>query len=344
MTQGRRWIGAALAALALGACSEEDQPVRCAAPGETPALFVVNTLAETLTRYDIVSHTATCHTATLGPANANAVPNAAVVSGDRLFVVESGTNSVEVFALPGLSRLATVDLGAGSNPYGIALGDGAVFVTNWVAGDLARIDLATLGVTARSAAGTAPQGVAVAAGRVFVANTGYAGASGYLRGAVTVHDAVTAAAEETLYVGTNPQVVFADSTGTLNVLCTGDYVTSHGRVFFIDPAVPAVVDSLELGGSPGLATLAQSGKVYVTGYFDGLLLYDAVARSVLRGPASPVASGVGFSGMAFDPVEGRLYVASFEEDGVRVIDTTTEAQLAPFAAHDGPVACALYRP
>lgn len=339
-----RWTVPAALVLALAACADDDNPARCAAPGRTPALFVVNTLAETLTRFDLSARQVTCQTVTLGRVDAVAQPNAGVVHGDRLYVVNSGTNSVEVFSLPGLSRVGEVDCGAGANPYGIAIEGGHAFVTALLSGELLRVDLSSLAVTARVPAGVWPEGLAVASGRVFVANTGYAGSSGYLPGAVTVHDASTGAVEDTLFVGTNPQAVLVDSTGVVHVLCTGNYGDIQGRVFFVDPAVPAVVDSLDLGGSPGYAALADSGKVYVTGYFDGLMLYDGVGRVVRRGPEDPVAAAQGLSGLAFDPEERRLYAASFDEDGVRVFDTATGLEVSTFAAGDGPVACALYRP
>jgi DNA-binding beta-propeller fold protein YncE len=161
---------------------------------------------------------------------------------------------------------------------------------------------------------------------------------------VTVHDAATGAATDTLAVGTNPQCVLVDSTGIVNVLCTGDYAASFGRVFFIDPSVPAVIDSLEIGGSPGFACLGDSGRVYVTGWMEGLLVYDAARRAVIRGAGDPLLADIGLQGMAFDGVERRLYIADFDDDAVRVVSLESGALERSFAAGDGPVGCAVYRP
>jgi DNA-binding beta-propeller fold protein YncE len=335
----------AIAAVLWGCADNENGPAGCPVPGRTPALFVVNGLAETLARYDIASRAVTCQRVILGREDAIAAPNAALVHGDRIYIVNSLANTVDAFSLPGLSRAGAVDIGAGNSPWAIAVAGDHAFVTNWQSGDLVRVDLGSLAVTGRTHAGTGAEGLAVAAGRVFVANSGYdLSTYSYGPGTVTVHDEDTGAVEDTLFVGVNPQVVLVDSSGVVHVLCTGDYGALRGRVFFVDPAIPAVIDSLELGGSPGFAALADSGKVFVSGASGGLMLYDASRRVVLRGPGDPVYDGGNLWGLAFDPEEQRLYVSDFDDDGVRVFDTVTGAQLASFASGDGPVACAFYRP
>ena len=148
----------------------------------------------------------------------------------------------------------------GHGPSGIAVGAGGVWVADTLDDAVVRIDPGTRAVTATIPVGRAPTGVAVGAGSVWVANSG--------DGTVTRIDPTTAKPVKTIAVGGSPHgvVVAADrvwtsvqpSTGALGEAGRGG--TAHLRV------AQNVVDSMD----PALA--------YITYSFQ--LLYATCAKLV----------------------------------------------------------------
>ena len=90
--------------------------------------------------------------------------------------------------------VATVTVG--TNPYGVAYGNGFVYVANFSGNSVSVIDASTNTVTATVTVGTSPYGVAYGNGFVYVANDG--------GNSVSVIDASTNTVTKTVTVGTNP--------------------------------------------------------------------------------------------------------------------------------------------
>jgi YVTN family beta-propeller protein len=87
----------------------------------------------------------------------------------------------------------------GSGPTGIAVGAGGVWVVDSLDDAVVRIDPASLSVTARIPVGLSPAGIAFGAGSVWVANSG--------AGTVTRIDPDTARVQATIAVGGSPQAL-----------------------------------------------------------------------------------------------------------------------------------------
>lgn len=278
-----------------------------------------------------------------GPATLNLdtvglFPSEMVRYGTHAWVPCGGSDQIDVVDLandvdPDPPSILT---GAGTNPYGIAFASGSkAYVSLLLTGSVVPVDPATGSVGAPIPVGRSPQGVLAASGKIFVANTGFDFSTfGYDPGTVSVIDTATDAVIATLPVGMNPQALALAPNGEVHVVCTGDYFSAFGRVFIIDPVSVSVIDSLDIGGSPGFIAINSSGIGYLSDYFLGLLSYHAATRVPLRDASDPIPVGTGAAGVDFDQA-GRTYAAVYGDDQLIVLNSD-DTLLGAVPVGDGP--------
>jgi DNA-binding beta-propeller fold protein YncE len=329
-------------------CGDDD--VTDPAPQATAsAVFAVNSLGETLARHLIVSGETAPNALAVG-----AQPNDMVVAADGAtgYVVCSGDNRLDVVALDELALRRSIDLGPGASPYAIALaGPDDAYVSNWLTGEVAHVDLAGGTVHGTIAVGPGPEGLLFApdagrsgadapAGALYVAVTRYRPDWTEVGELVIVHvPADTVAAR--IPVGTNPQAVTLAPDGILHVVCTGDYAARAGQVVLVDPVAGAVVDSVAVAGSPVAALALAGGVGYTVGFAGGLRRYDVAARVSVEAAA---IRGAGFlTALAYDGEDDLLYVSDFDDDRVYAVALAADTLWTTFASGDGPIDLALRR-
>jgi len=333
----------------LAAGCGDDDVTDPAPPASDPAVFLVNSLGETLSRYLIASGQVAPNALAVG-----AQPNAMAIAagGTTGYVVCSGANRIDVVDLDALAVLRSIDLGPGASPYAIALaGANDAYVSNWLTGEVAHVDLAGGTVQQVIAVGPGPEGV------LFVPDPGARGAdapAGTLYVAVTRYRddwsevgelvAVSVPADTVMAriaVGTNPQSVAAAPDGFLHVVCTGDYLAREGKVVIVDPVAGAVVDSVAVAGSPVAALASAGGRGFTVGFAGGLRRYDVAARTSIESTAIRGASFL--TALAYDGTDDLLYVSDFDDDQVYAVALAADTLATTFACGDGPTHVALRR-
>jgi YVTN family beta-propeller protein len=176
-------------------------------------------------------------------------------------VVPSGPGAIaakgnSVWVAPSTGLLTQLDASNGTpgrqldpnaSPAGIALGDGAVWLTDTEANNVVRVDPSGLPVPI--AVGNAPTGIAVGGGGVWVVDS--------LDDAVVRIDPGTRSVTATIRVGRSPAGV-AVGDGSVWVANSGD-----GTVTRINPSSAKVIATITVGGSPQAITIA-GGKAWVT--------------------------------------------------------------------------------
>jgi DNA-binding beta-propeller fold protein YncE len=349
--RGRARTGLAAAIALACACSQEGV-LEQAAPSREAAVFVVNSLGETLSRILLADGTVVRNALPLGSG-----PNAMALTagGERGYVVSSLSNRIELVDLDELRVVGSIDIGPGSNPFALVLaGDHSAYVTNLLAGEVGRIHLDSQQVAQRLPVGPAPEGLLLVENAVYVAVTNFdypsgpfgpgevvvirVAAGGMAAGGMAAdRDSVIAR----LGVGTNPQALALAPDGTVHVICTGDYAGREGRVFVLEPTLPAVVDSIDIGGSPGSILVLEDGTGVTGGYYGGLRIYDRESRTVRT--ARALAHEEGLAALAFDSVEDLLYVADFDDSVVHVVDLAVDSVLTRYSVGHGPVHLAIRR-
>ncbi|MDH3889836.1 MAG: hypothetical protein OEV49_02030 [candidate division Zixibacteria bacterium] len=269
-----------------------------AAMAVDPTAWVINANGETLSRINLASTVVSNDLLPLG-TDVLSYPNQIVVRDTLAFVVCSGTDEIQVIDL---NRVATVDFistGAASNPYWMAFLDNhTAYVTSFVNNSLIKLDMDSGSVVKETDVGTSPEGVIIHDFKAYIAVTGFdPGTFLYGQGKVAVYDTQS---DEKLYdinVGVNPQYLAVDALERIHVVCTGDYWSSFGVVYIIDPALDSVVDSVIIGGSPGQLSISPDGVAYLAagGWdIDGYVYtYNAAAGQLLHGPADPLVVDFG---------------------------------------------------
>ncbi len=302
-------------------------------------LYVVNGTSETLSRIDLETGEVENHIVTLG-----AVPNQVVYNEDMLYVVNSFSPSLMVIDPGTNSVVEEIALPVNSNPWNVALAEGFAYVTGLATALVYKIDPGQGSIVATFATGQSPEGVIVYEGRLYVANTGFDPVDfEYGQGTVSIIDLASGNALETVNVGKNPQALAVGPDGIISIICTGDYFSVTGMIYFLEPSENTIIDSISTGGTPVLPVINQQGIGFVAagGWVDSgyIYSYDAVSRTVLRGSDNPILVGTGAIGIALDSL-GYLYCACLLANSVTKFDAQgTVVETYPVGS--GPVSLAL---
>lgn len=305
-------------------------------------LFVANTLAYTISAINTNNFQINQHFADTGD-----IPNFLALNGDRLFCVNSGSNNVQILSPATGETLAEIYLGTGVNPWAIAFAsDEKAYVTGWLTDDVIVVNPTTLEVRGRIPLGEdakSPQGLCVAEDKLYVTSVNFNFSDySYGPGMITVVDTETDEITGTINTTqVNPQSIAYDHQGELYVVCTGDYTPENtGVVDVIDASTNQIVKSLSIGGAPGVIEIAPNGNAYLgDGLANQLYKIDVVANEVIRDSGDPItfgSAGSFASGLAAAS-NGYLYICSFNDDAVYILDTRTDGLIRTFyGVGDGP--------
>ena len=327
----------------LASCQVEQTPSARTFPDAPRELFILNSLAETISVYDADSGTVHNDAVTTG-----SWPNDILYREGKLYVVNSGDNSVWAYDESTLEKTGEIYLGKNRNPWTIIpSGDTQkAYVPNWVSGSVSVVDLATLTLTDEiEGIGTGPEGGCFANGKIYICCTGYA-SEGFGEGSVAVIDVTTdtVVARIPTGTGTNPQTAVAvPGSNTVHVFLSGPLGAGAGAVLVIDTvtdtAAGGTAPSLVTGGEPsadaqsldesaGIAYLAGNGAVIAYDY--ETLTISAGYDNPVYGTGNPMNS---YSDTVYN--NGMLYVADFNADSLAVIDLSTGG-VTTIEGSDGP--------
>lgn len=248
---------AAVAALCMSvftACDDDDftpqpQPVYV-----TDGVFVVNegasySLIDGSLTYVASDGKVTPHAfSTVNGRSLGGTPNDAVVSGDRLYIVVTDENTVEVIdrnTLKSIKQLNTVELMGqekGTKPRCVVAGGKYIFVSTY-AGYVARIDTDDYSTTVYQA-GSYPEGMGLADGKLYVANSDYG--SG-VNPSVSIIDLADGTSRNVTDPAILNPVKLAAVGGGMYILDSGTYATGSqteaGVRKFVDGKVEKIIDA-----------------------------------------------------------------------------------------------------
>jgi len=282
-------------------------------------LYSINGSAQTISKMNLETKEITQNILTTGE-----VPNRIISHNNMIYIVNSKPDNIMIIDPTDDSNIKeTIALTEGSNPWAMAfVSDTKAYVTNWLTDSVTIINVEEGAVIKSIAVGKAPEGIAVVGSKAYVVNTGYAGfGSPYEQSTVTIIDTDADSIFASVNVPTNCQDLVLAPNGKLHVVCTGDYATEFGKIAVIDieSDTPIVVDTIDVGGSPGDLEISSSGIGYCSSWGDGtnghIYQYDANADSVIRGSDNPILVGPNLSGLFWDEAENSLWVPYMTEWG-----------------------------
>ncbi|MFQ5709760.1 MAG: FlgD immunoglobulin-like domain containing protein [bacterium] len=319
----------------------------CFAQEAPRTLYVLNGLGRTVSKMNLETLEIENDVLTVGD-----IPNRIHAKGEFVYVVNSSPAGITVIDGKTSSVARSIALAEGSNPWDLAfVGTDKAYVTNLLANSVTVVDLATGDSLNSIAVGQGPEGILVVNNTAYVANTG--GFPDYKPSTVSVIDIQTDSVTKTLQVATNPQDLALAPDGKIHVVCTGNFADIEGKVTVIDPFgasdfTPAVVDTVEIGGTPGDIVVTSDGLAFLADFGDGangfLYSYDATTRQVFHDASDPLRVGNGAMTLLFDDRRGDLYVNNFSDDAVQLLDARDGSVLNTFGFGDGAQAMAILEP
>lgn len=313
-------------------------------PDPERELFVINGLAETISLIEPESRAMYHDVLRTGQW-----PNHLLYYEGKLYLVNSGDNNIVVYDENSFEERGEIYLGAGSNPWMIIrAGSGSTgYVPNFVAGEVAVVDLVGLKVLGRIPVGTGPEGGAYQNGKVYVCNTAWDyQLFDFREGTVSVIDTGSNEVTATISVGKNPQaaIPFPD-LNEVHIVCTGKNGgddADDGAVYIVDSDTDEVKEIIKVGGSPSWSEGAvdRTNKiVYLTG-IGGLQSYNYSTREVFHGSNDYILAGDNaesdfFSGVVVDEMFRVLYVCFFSADKIIVLDLDSYEVIEEIEGSDG---------
>jgi YVTN family beta-propeller protein len=291
-------------------------------------MYVLNSLGASISVIDLTKDTVYNNVATVGMW-----PNQILYNDAKLYVVNSGSNNVQVFDASTYALKGAISLGANNNPMLIAiLSSDKAYVTCSQSNCVKVVNPTSFAVLKTIPVGVGATGVAITNGKVYVTNSAFDGATyAYGPGTVSVISTTADTVIKTITVSKNPQACAVAPDGKVHVICTGDYGAEVGKLVIIDPSTDAVTTTVTVGGSPSSIAVASTGTGYLGTFGKGIVRYNATTYAV----QDSALSGKDGSAIAFD-LSGNVYVAAFGVDKVEKLDASNVLK-KEYAVGDGPL-------
>lgn len=302
-------------------------------------LYNINGLAKTLSKVDLEQSNVVNDFAITGD-----VPNRIKYNDGKIYLVNSTPASIQVFNAQSHKLERTITLESGSNPWDMVFtATNKAYVSNLLKHTVTVLDMESGKVVKEISVNNSPEDMLVVNNTVYVASTG--GYPSYEASAVSVIDALSDTLKQVLAMPKNAQSLALAPDGNIHVVCTGNYVDTHGAVAVINPFAgpgytPAVVDTIQLGGAPGSIAITKEGKGYLGDWGNGtngyLYTYETGTGKVLNDSKNPVLVGNGIMNLFYDAMGDKLFISAFADDKIQKIDTEVDTVLVSYQVGDGP--------
>ena len=269
-------------------------------------------------------------------------PTALALSGNRLYVANTGSNTVSVINTDTYKRIDanpswfSQDISVGSSPSALALGTGGrLYVANRASNTVSVINTTTNTLvdtnpntpgTQSISVGSSPTAMALGDGRLYVANRG--------SNTVSVINTSSYSVINTITVGSQPAGLALGGDGRLYVANTASNTvsvidTATNTLIDTNPNT-AGIDAISVSSSPSSVALSPDGGLaYVANGNDTVSVIDTKDYTVLSTVAID-SDTTGGHVIAVSP-NGTVYVTDTADNTVRVL-TINRGNTAPIAS------------
>lgn len=329
-------VPALFALLCITGCSENPSSPSSLPSGSSTALFILNEGNfgrgnSTLSVYNPDSGTIVNDAfRAVNGRGLGDTGNSLAMSGDALYIVMNGSNTIEVVDASTLVARRTISCRPGASPRHLAfMGDGKAYVSNLYLNSVTLLDPGTGVLIADLPTGPNPEQILVHGTDVYVANSGFGNGR-----SVTVIDHGSRQIVKSILVSDGPTFLVDLGNETAALLCSGatnDYNNpdddTPGMLYVLDLRTRALRDSLVIAGHPkGLAT---DGKGFLYTIEQEGVTRISVSEKTLTRSFIPGY----YYGLAADPRRNLLYLTKaldFVQPGrleVRTLDGTLKGTI-----------------
>lgn len=280
-------------------------------------------------------------------------PNDMVIYEDKLYVINSLSNDMNVFEITSENQLVPLeiyDLGRdrGCIPqFGDVAPNEKLYITNNMEDSVTVFNLSTNQIETRIPVGKYSSDVKVVGQKVYVCNTEFDPETfTYDQGTITIINTGSNTVQATVNVPMNPQFLTTDRNDNLHIVCTGNYMDIEGQVAILNTQVDSILYSIPLGGKPSQITINKDDIAFVTAYGDWgadnpgyVLKYNALTWEIINDSNNPLEVSNGALRIVSGP-EGEVYISCFGADKIERMEGSTVVM--SFDIGDGPTPIIIY--
>lgn len=313
--------------VSFASCSDEDDAYVPKPVDVSTGVFVINSgnqssqISGSITSIDYKSLTATQKVfQAANGRNLGTTPNDAIIYGEKMYIVVTGENIVEVVNKNDMRSIATIKtadkMGAdkGENPRHLASGNGKIYLSTFK-GYVAEIDTTSFNIDNIYQAGSYPEGLAVDGNMLYVANSSYGNGTNPSISYINLTDGSVTNLTDPLI--TNP-VGISVIDGNLYVMDSGLYDSNYNQYgagvkkITADKKVSNIIEATMMAADKNNIYVINAPYSYTSPVTPTYSIYN-IASGELKTfikdnlPFSPSAIGV-------DPVSGNVFITSYSEN------------------------------
>jgi len=266
----------------------------------------------------------------------DAIPNQIISYCDAgIYVLCSGSSTIQRFRYSAGTGSGTASLEEefilpiGSNPYLMYcnIEEGKIYTSLWIHGGIGIIDLSSGDVTVVEPFCLGPQGIIadddyiyVTAGNLDPITFAYGDGQLYR----LTHEGIVV---DSIIIGLNPQQIIYGPDGNLHIVCTGDYFSTWGMIYIVNPVEFSIIDSFAIGGSPQRLVLDYMTDIIYSATsvwgIEGsgkILAYNGIAHEVIfnADDTNNTVRGTGLIGLtAFD---NTIIIPSMDSSWLEIVE------------------------
>ncbi len=278
-----------------------------------------------------------------GVAGLGRQPNSIIYYQNKLYILNSGSQNVNVLAISDsnyIQPLDTADVSFGGNRspgYAALSNSGSLYISNFSDNSVSVVNISNMGdpLTIENV-GQGPQGILAYQDKIYVCISGYRISGFDSVGVVAIISTVSTRVIKRINVGMNPQYLIKDNNNQIHVVCTGNYDDIGGEIYKISANADTITQVINIGGQPG--DIAIAGQfAYLANWGDGtngfLYRYNLSTGQILNGPLSPIIVSKG-AGRLVARSNGSVYVSCYNADKVDEVFGTVRRN--SWSVGDGP--------
>ncbi len=247
-------------------------------------IFVINSGSETLSKINLETQTVDNVFAVLGE-----MPNKMAFYDNKIYVVNSGDNSVQIIDDESGETLGNIFIENSSNPYDIIIFQDFAYVTGLLMNKIYKIDLLENILIDSFFIGNNPSGLSIIDNYLYVSNTDYA--LEYANCSISQISLSDFVEVNRFDCGINPQYITAIDN-KLHISCNGNWDNIYGKVQVWNPITEEFEVELDFGNI-FLSNIAVLENDILVGDANGdvLLRYSRADFSILNSANNSLPDG-----------------------------------------------------
>ncbi len=230
---------------------------------------------QTLTHIDIANNIVNDSVASIGPT-----ANSLVIFDEQIYVVNSGdafigiNASLQIFDIEDIINNdsltpITIPIPDGKSPYDIIfLNETRAYISCFMSGSVLIFNPQTLQIENEINIGSGPEGMAIYGDKLYVAQS--LNPSTFISdSSITVISILTNKIIDTIFTYKNPQKIFVDNFGNLNIVCTGNWFANDGEIDIYNPLTNQFIGFAKCNASISDVAINTENIGFASGYYSG---------------------------------------------------------------------------